>query len=138
MTSRNETRIDVEVRYAETDQMGVVHHANYLIWCELARTRLCSRTGFHYRDIEGMGFQLLVTAARLEYRSAARYGDLVEVTCRLEKLTSRGLTFAYRVSCDGTLLVRGSTDHVWFDVGRERICRIPLALEGPFAGLLAD
>jgi hypothetical protein len=55
---------DIEVRYAETDQMGVVHHANYVIWFELARTRLCSESGFHYADIEKLGYLLMVTGSK--------------------------------------------------------------------------
>ncbi len=131
-----EIQIDVEVRYAETDQMGVVHHANYLVWFELARTTLCQKAGFHYRDIEGMGFQLQVTGAHLEYRKGARYGDVVRVACSLEQLASRGLTFAYRIFRDSTLLARGSTNHVWVDVAKGRACRIPGPLERPFRALL--
>ncbi len=131
-----EALIDVEVRYAETDQMGVVHHANYLVWFELARTRLCSQTGHHYSEIEQMGYQLLVTGARLDYRRGARYGDTVRVACTLERLSSRGLSFAYRVHRGETLLVRGGTDHVWVDVAKGRACRIPERLEQPFASIL--
>ncbi len=131
-----EISLDVEVRYAETDQMGVVHHANYLVWFELARTRLCAGTGFHYRDIERLGYQLLVTGARLDYRAGARYGDTVRVVCALERLTSRGLTFSYRVERDQTLLARGATDHVWVEVAKGRACRIPEQLRAPFESLL--
>ena len=69
--------IDVEVRYAETDQMGVVHHANYVVWFELARTRLCSLSGFHYADIERLGYLLMVTGVEARYHRPARYGDTV-------------------------------------------------------------
>ncbi len=131
-----EAEIDVEVRYAETDQMGVVHHANYLVWLELARTRLCELTGFHYGEIEKMGYQLVVTGARLEYRRGARYGDTVRVACTLERMTSRTLTFGYRVQREGTLLARGATDHAWFDVARGRACRVPPRLETAFAVVL--
>ncbi len=131
-----ESAIDVEVRYAETDQMGVVHHANYLVWFELARTGLCAMTGFHYREIEEMGYQLLVTAARLDYRRGARYGDTVRVTCGLERLSSRSLTFSYEVFRDEKLLARGGTDHVWVDVARGRACRIPERLKQPFESIL--
>ena len=58
----------IEVRYAETDQMGIVHHANYLVWFEQARTRLCSEAGLHYSEIEKRGYLLLVTGAQLSYR----------------------------------------------------------------------
>src|SRR5689334_16218839 len=72
---------DVEVRYAETDQMGVVHHANYVVWFELARTRLCSESGFHYADIEKLGYLLMVTGVEARYYRPARYGDVVRVVC---------------------------------------------------------
>ena len=136
MSVEHETHIDVEVRYAETDQMGVVHHSNYLVWCELARTRLCSQTGYHYSDIEEMGYQLMVTGAQLRYRQPARYGDVVRVACRLERLTSRGLVFGYRIARGERLLARGATEHVWYDVGRSRVCRIPAVLDAPFRALL--
>ena len=73
--------IDVEVRYAETDQMGVVHHANYVVWFELVRTHLCALSGFHYADIEAMGYLLMVTGVEARYRQPARYGDVVQVVC---------------------------------------------------------
>ena len=66
--------LDVEVRYAETDQMGVVHHANYVIWFELARTRLCSLSGFHYADIERLA------SRKLRFAYEARNGAVKLVT----------------------------------------------------------
>ena len=68
------SEIDVEVRYAETDQMGVVHHANYVIWFELARTSLCALSGFHYAEIEALGYLLMVTGVEVRYHRPARYG----------------------------------------------------------------
>jgi acyl-CoA thioester hydrolase len=127
--------IDVEVRYAETDQMGVVHHAEYVVWFEMARTRLCAESGFHYADIERLGYFLMVTAVEVSYRRAARYGDTVQVACALERLGSRGLRFAYRVRRAGELLVRGATEHVWVDRASGRPCRMPAQLAGPFRRL---
>ena len=79
--------VDVEVRYAETDQMGVVHHANYLIWFELARTNLCTQSGFHYRQIEELGYLLMVTAAEVRYRQGARFDKccMPLTACRRDK-----------------------------------------------------
>ncbi len=125
----------VEVRYAETDQMGVVHHANYLIWFELARTRLCTLSGFHYAEVEKMGYLLMVTGAELRYRKGARYGDTVDVACWLERLGSRGLRFAYEVARAGELLATGATEHVWVEIARGRPCRIPEPLREPFVRL---
>ena len=73
------TTIDVEVRYAETDQMGVVHHSRYLVWFELARTQLCREAGHPYDEIEKKGLWLMVSGAHLSYRDGARYGDTVQV-----------------------------------------------------------
>ena len=80
---------EIEVRYAETDQMGVVHHANYVVWFELARTRLCAMSGFRYAEIERLGYLLMVTAVELRYRRPAHYGDTVQVTCWGERLAGR-------------------------------------------------
>src|SRR5262245_34207065 len=86
--------LDIEVRYAETDQRGVVSHANYVVGFELARTRLCALSGFHYADIERMGYLLMVTGVEVRYRRSARYGDTVQVTCWGERLASRAIRFA--------------------------------------------
>jgi len=127
--------IEVEVRYAETDQMGVVHHANYVVWFEIARTKLCAGSGFHYAEIERLGYYLMVTGVEVSYRRAARYGDRVAVACRLERLGSRGLRFGYEVSRDGEVLARGATDHVWVERASGRTCRLPERFAGPFRRL---
>ena len=125
----------LEVRYAETDQMGVVHHANYLVWFELARTALCRQTGFHYADIEKLGYLLMVTGAQLRYRQGAHYGDHVEVRCWLERFASRGLHFGYEVRRGQETLATGSTEHIWVESKTGRTCRIPAVLEGAFRAL---
>ncbi len=131
MTTRGPHQIEIEVRYAETDQMGVVHHANYLIWFELARTELCNRSGLHYRKIEEAGYFLVVTQAELKYRQGARYGDRVRLSCELERLGSRGMRFRYEVRRDGELLSTGRTHHIWIDAASSKPCRIP-AMALPF------
>ena len=126
---------DVEVRYAETDQMGVVHHANYVIWFELARTRLCAASGFHYADIEKMGYLLMVTGVEVSYRRPARYGDRVRVVCWNDRLGTRGLRFVYEVRKGDELLATGTTEHVWVEAATGRPCRTPEALREPFRKL---
>jgi acyl-CoA thioester hydrolase len=91
------TSVEVRVRYAETDQMGVAHHANYLIWCELARTRHMAQLGVSYRDLEASGVRLPVTEAHLRYRAAARYDDLLLVRCWVRDVRSRRVEFGYAV-----------------------------------------
>lgn len=127
--------VDVEVRYAETDQMGVVHHAVYPVWFELARTALCAATGHHYRDIEELGFYLMVTGLETEFRQSARYGDRVAVDCWIERLSSRGMTFAYRVGREDEVLARGRTRHLWLRRSDGRPCRTPPILAPGFARL---
>jgi acyl-CoA thioester hydrolase len=126
---------DIEVRYAETDQMGVVHHANYIVWFELARTRLCALSGFHYADIEKMGYLLMVTGVEARYRRPARYGETVRVVCWGERLASRGVRFAYEVFHGDELLATGATDHIWIESATGRPCRTPEPLREPFRKL---
>jgi len=117
--------VDVEVRYAETDQMGVVHHANYIVWFEVARTNLCQEIGLHYADIERRGYLLMVTGIEAKYRQGAHYGETVQVTAKIEKLWSRGVRYAYRVEREGELLVTGATQHVWIDRETGKPTRLP-------------
>ncbi len=127
--------VDVEVRYAETDQMGVVHHANYLVWFEVARTGLCALSGYDYPSIERAGYLILVTEAELRYHRGARYGDHVQVEVRLDRLESRGLRFTYEVHRDGERLATGRTHHLWVEAETGKPCRIPSPYKEAFGGL---
>ena len=127
--------IDVEVRYVETDQMGVVHHSVYLVWFELARTHLCLATGTHYADVEKLGYYLVVSRTEMRLLAGATYGDTVEVSCWIDRLSSRGIRFAYEVRRDGGLLVSGATEHIWVERASGRPCRTPEVLREPFARL---
>jgi acyl-CoA thioester hydrolase len=89
--------IEFRVRYAETDQMGVVYHANYLVWCELGRTELIRQRGTPYAELERQGVVLAVADASVRYHAAARYDDLIRVEAWIDQLRSRTITFAYRV-----------------------------------------
>jgi acyl-CoA thioester hydrolase len=90
--------IELRVRYAETDQMGVVYHANYLPWCEIARTELIRRRGPSYAELEREGVRLAVSEANLRYHAPARYDDLIRVECWTEEVRSRAVTYAYLIS----------------------------------------
>jgi acyl-CoA thioester hydrolase len=127
--------VEVEVRYAETDQMGVVHHANYLVWFELARTALCRQSGFHYAEVERLGYLLMVSGAQLSYRRGVRYGDTVRVAAWLEHLGSRGMRFAYEVRRGDEICATGTTEHVWVERASGKPCRTPEPLRAPFARL---
>jgi acyl-CoA thioester hydrolase len=90
--------VELRVRYSETDQMGIVYHANYLPWCEIARTELIRRLWKSYALLEREdGVLLAVTEATLRYLAPARYDDRVRVTATVDQVRSRSVTFAYRV-----------------------------------------
>ena len=127
--------IDVEVRYIETDQMGHVHHANYVAWFELARTHFCAEAGVPYPQIEAMGYLLVVTAVELKYRQPAYYGDVVTISARIAQLASRRMRFAYEVRRGADLLATGSSEHYWVQRDGRRPVRMPEALREPFARL---
>jgi acyl-CoA thioester hydrolase len=125
-TSPYEHRSDVRVRYAETDQMGVVYHANYLVWCEIGRTDFIRALGRSYADMERDGITLAVSDAALRYLGSARYDDAVIVYTRLEEVRSRGMRFAYRIvhADSGRTLVTATTSLVALDASG-RPSRLP-------------
>ena len=107
---------NLRVRYAETDQMGVVYYANYLVWMELGRVDYCKDKGIRYRDMESDdGILLVVSEANCQYRRPARYDDEVIVTTTLGEASSRGIRFDYEMteSTSGARLARGYTKHVF-------------------------
>ena len=109
----NETRI--RVRYAETDQMGVVYHANYLVWFEVGRVEFIRQLGLDYKSMErDEGCGITVVRVDVRYRAPARYDDVLAVQTRL--LAARGpvIRFGYKIlrAEDGVLLCEGETAHV--------------------------
>lgn len=90
--------IELRVRYAETDQMGVVYHANYLVWCEMGRTDLIRQLGVSYADMERGGILLAVSELSARFHAAARYDDLIRVHTTLADIRSRMIRFEYVVS----------------------------------------
>ena len=85
------------VRYAETDQMGVVYHTHYLVWCEIARTDFIRQFGASYADLEKQGLLLAVAEANVRYAASARYDDLITVEAQIESVKSRLLSFTYQI-----------------------------------------
>ncbi len=90
--------VELRVRYAETDQMGVVYHANYLIWCEIGRTELLRALGTSYAEIEQSGVFLAVSEASLRFHASARYDNRILVETWLEEVRSRTVAFRYQIS----------------------------------------
>lgn len=90
-----ESQSEIRVRYAESDQMGVAYHANYLVWCEVGRTDLIRKLGMTYAEMERRGVMLAVADAKLRYHASARYDDVVRIVTRLTGVRSRMVTFEY-------------------------------------------
>ena len=107
----------VRVRYAETDKMGVVYYANYLVWFEVGRTDWLRETGWSYREMEAEGIQLPVIEAHCEYRQGARYDDDIEIRTTAKKISPVRVQFAYEAirRADGVLLATGHTVHATID-----------------------
>ena len=111
-----ETRL--RVRYAETDQMGVVYHSHYIVWMEIGRVEYCRSIGVRYRDMEEQdGVLLAVAKVHCRFVAPARYDDEVNVATRVARAHPRLVTFAYemRRAEDAQLLAEGETTHVFCD-----------------------
>ncbi len=101
------------VRYAETDQMGMVYYANYLVWMEIGRTDYCRQGGFTYRDLERCEQAYLTVAeANCRYLAPARYDDEILVETVISRLKSRIVEFSYKIKSGSALLAEGRTLHV--------------------------
>ncbi len=118
--------VEVRVRYAETDAMGVAHHTAYLVWFEAGRTEYTRAAGLPYRAVEEAGTRLVVVEAHCRYHRPARYDDVVVVQTRVGDLGRATVTFRYEVRRrdDGALLADGYTVHAATDT-RGRVRRIP-------------
>lgn len=102
MTQRPHIDIELRVRYGETDQMSVVYHAEYLVWCEMGRTEYMRQLGQSYASLEEAGTILVVAEAALRYHAPARYDDIIRVETTLSDVRSRALTFEYVICHAGT------------------------------------
>ena len=124
----------VRVRYAETDQMGVVYYANYLVWFEIGRTDLLRQNGWSYREMEVDGYSLPVIDAQCEYKASAKYDDEIEVRTSGGMVSPVRVKFSYEVvrTADRTLLATGSTVHAALDrTGKP--CRLPERVRALFS-----
>ena len=106
---------EVKVRFAETDAMGIVYHANYLAWCECARVALLENIGVKYENIIARGIHLPVVEATLRYKYPARFGDLVKITARIKEKPQVRIKIEYTITVGGKLAVEGHTLHVFIN-----------------------
>lgn len=106
---------ELRVRYGETDQMGVVYHPNYLVWCEIGRTELIRSLGTSYADVERDGVALAVVDARIRFAAPAHYDEIISVATTVDDVRSRVVTFQYEIRRDATVLATASTTLVGMD-----------------------
>lgn len=109
--------VEFRVRYAETDQMGVVYHTNYLVWCEVGRTDFIRARGMSYADMERAGIGLAVSELSARFHAAARYDDMIRVRTTLADARSRSVVFDYLITnaATGGRLVTARTALVALD-----------------------
>ena len=124
----------VRVRYAETDRMGVVYYANYLVWFEVGRTEWLRDTGWSYREMERDGITLPVIEAHCEYRQPARYDDELTIATRATLVTPIRIRFDYEVArrAHDAIAAAGYTVHAALDVNGKP-CRLPSGVREMFA-----
>jgi acyl-CoA thioester hydrolase len=125
--------IQFRVRYAETDQMGVVYHANYLVWCEMGRTDFIRTRGVSYAELERGGVGLAVSELSARFHAPARYDDMIRVRTSLAEVKSRAIVFDYLVAHaeSGTRLVTARTVLVSIDSGG-RLMALPAEVRALF------
>ena len=107
----------VRVNYSETDQMGVVYHARYLVWLDIARTEHLRRSGMSYRELEETGLRLAVSEVAVRYRQPARFDDSIRIRCWVREVASRRVEFGYAIehADDGRLLATATTSLLTLD-----------------------
>ena len=111
-------RTEIEVRYEETDQMGVVYHANYFVWFEIGRTKFIEALGFTYAEMEEEGVILPVIDVYASYKKPALYGHKVYVETRLKEYKGIRLTYDYVIKNENDdILVTGYTQHAFTEKG---------------------
>src|ERR1043165_2814300 len=114
--------ITIRVRYAETDRMGLLHHANYLVYFEQGRTELLRSLGMAYRDLEDQGYLLVLTRVEVRYRRPARYDDLLTLRTTVVRTTPVRIDHRYEMFWDGQLLAEGASTLACVDrTGRPQI-----------------
>jgi acyl-CoA thioester hydrolase len=122
--------IQIRVRYAETDQMGFVHHAHYLVYFELGRVELLRSRGLNYKEIEAQGYFLVIAKAQLRYHRPARYDDLLVLRTHVVRATGARIDHRYELTRDGELIAEGETTLACVDRAGQ-LQRIPEMLRSP-------
>jgi acyl-CoA thioester hydrolase len=127
---------NIRVRYAETDQMGVVYYANYYVWMEVARVEYCRTRGFDYSEMEADGILLAVAESHCRYVSPARFEDevAISISTSISDVNRRFVTFDYEMTVEGRRVAVGQTRHIFLGHGEGRELR-PVRLTDKYAAL---
>lgn len=129
----------LRVRYKDTDQMGIAHHANYIVWFEVGRTDLCREVAVSYREIESRGYLLVVTEVGCSYRTPFHYDDEVVLLTRIADLTRRSIRFEYELrDATGVIHGRGFSSHLWLERETRRPVVAPEDLRESFASWMTQ
>lgn len=119
------TEKEIEIRYAETDKMGVVYHANYLIWFEVARTDFIEKAGFNYDDMEQKGLISPVMDVSVQYKKSVTYPEKVTIRTWIDTYTKLKTIYAYEVVTEsGEISATGKTTHIVIQQGSDRPVRL--------------
>ncbi|MEZ4620715.1 MAG: thioesterase family protein [Caldilineaceae bacterium] len=116
----------IDVRFAETDAMGVVHHAAYIVWLEMGRVAWLQAAGVPYTEVAASGHHFAVTGIHANYRASSAFGDRLRLDTRLQKLRSRQIEFGYELyhGVSGVLLITATSEHICVDL-TGRMARLP-------------
>lgn len=101
--------ITIRVRYAETDRMGLLHHANYLVYFEQGRTELLRSLGYSYKDLEDQGYLLVLTKIEVRYRTPARYDDVLTLRTTVVRTTAVRIDHRYDLMREGVIVAEGTS-----------------------------
>jgi acyl-CoA thioester hydrolase len=104
--------VSLRVRYAETDRMGIVYYGSYPAYFEVARSEFMRERGFSYKDLEEMGYCLVVAGMEVKYLNPALYDDLLTIRTTVSDIQSRGVTFNYTIFKDGITVAQAKTRHI--------------------------
>jgi acyl-CoA thioester hydrolase len=121
--------VPIQVRYADTDRMGIVYYGNYSTYFEVGRTEFMRAKGLPYKKLEEQGYGLVVTGLEIKYYNPAVYDDVLAIRTSVSDVQSRGVTFNYAVFRDGVTLVVGKTRHICVTPDRKTIKLPPFLVE---------
>lgn len=115
----------LRVRYGETDKMGIVYHANYINYYEVARTECMRSLGLSYKELEKTGIILPITKVESKYKESLYYDDDVTIIAKITEFPSFKIIFDYDVLCEEKIVNQGTTELIFYDTNNKRVCRAP-------------